>query len=399
MSKCPEKLYILYVGTLPPHPGGGAISCSQLIIGFANLGHRVRALAPITVEALRSGDDFSASHPQITVTRFPVSQFHDDPNILPSVEYHRQERDQIREILPVMIAKERPDVIIVGRGRFVLYVPDIAKAYSIPCILRTAGATTLGILKGAFPEALAQKLITNYFKLNLIISPAKHLAESIQKLNIHKIKVIPNAVDLQQFYPQPKDEVLLRELDIQEDIIAVHVSNLKTLKRPLDIVSSAEQVLKINSNLAYVVVGDGLYRGAMEEACQKKKISDKFRFIGWIDYSRVPAYINVADIVVMPSEAEAQARVYLETQACARLLLASDIPGAREVIVDGETGILFRKGNIDDLTTKVLLAARDLKLRAVIGQKAREQVKSHSIENALTEYIATFKEVIQEFKA
>jgi glycosyltransferase involved in cell wall biosynthesis len=56
----------------------------------------------------------------------------------------------------------------------------------------------------------------------------------------------------------------------------------------------------------------------------------------------MPDYINLADIVVMPSAAETQALVYLETQACARLLLASDIPGAREVIVDGETGLLFR---------------------------------------------------------
>jgi glycosyltransferase involved in cell wall biosynthesis len=45
----------------------------------------------------------------------------------------------------------------------------------------------------------------------------------------------------------------------------------------------------------------------------------------------------------MPSDSETQALVYLEAQACARVLLASDVPGAREVMTDGETGLLFRK--------------------------------------------------------
>ena len=67
----------------------------------------------------------------------------------------------------------------------------------------------------------------------------------------------------------------------------------------------------------------------------------RVRFAGWIDYARMPDYINLGDIVVMPSESEGLARVYLEAQACARVLVASDIPPAREVVTEGETGLLF----------------------------------------------------------
>ncbi len=190
---------------------------------------------------------------------------------------------------------------------------------------------------------------------------------------------------------------MLKKLAIQNDkIVVLHISNLKMVKRPLDIVNSAAGVLKKNSNLMYVIVGDGPCAGVMEEACRQKRISENFRFVGWLDHDHVSDYVNLADIVVMPSDFEVQALVYLETQACARLILASDISAAREVIVDGESGLLFRKGDIDDLTAKTLLAAGDSALRAEIGRKARERVKAHSIDDAVSAYAATLEDVVRE---
>jgi glycosyltransferase involved in cell wall biosynthesis len=223
------------------------------------------------------------------------------------------------------------------------------------------------------------------------------MAERLRRLRVYNVKIIPNAIDLHQFSPQPKNYALLRELAIRDDdIVVVHASNLKGLKRPMDVVHSAEKVLQQNSKLMYLIVGDGPLRETIENACRQKHISQRFRFVGWVDYDYVPDYINLADIVVMPSDDEHQARVYLETQACGRLLLASDIPGAREVIVDGETGLLFRKGDINELTAKTLLAAGNPKLRAEIGRKARERVKVHSIDRATATYVATFEDTIQQ---
>jgi glycosyltransferase involved in cell wall biosynthesis len=240
-------------------------------------------------------------------------------------------------------------------------------------------------------------LLQQYRKVKLIVTPAKHLAESLRQLGVHHTKTIPNAVDLHQFSPRPKNNALLRELAIRDDAVVVaHASNLKALKRPLDVVSSAQRALQQNPRLVYVIVGDGTCREVLEEACRERRISEYFRFVGWVDYDRMADYINLADMVVMPSEGETQARVYLETQACARLLLASDIPGAREVIVDGETGLLFRKGDVDDLTAKMLSAASDPELRTAIGRKARQRVQVHSLTDAVAIYIATLQEVIQQ---
>jgi glycosyltransferase involved in cell wall biosynthesis len=175
----------------------------------------------------------------------------------------------------------------------------------------------------------------------------------------------------------------------------MHVSNLKPQKRGLDIVESAAIAVREDPRLVYVVVGDGMDRAAMELACRRHGIADHFRFVGWVPYERVPAYLNLADIVVMPSEAEAQARVYLETQACGRLLAASDIAAARHVITDGHTGLLFRRGDIAHLTKTTLRAAADAGLRARLGDNGRERVVAHSLDEVALAYSHAVEEAIQ----
>jgi glycosyltransferase involved in cell wall biosynthesis len=120
--------------------------------------------------------------------------------------------------------------------------------------------------------------------------------------------------------------------------------------------------------------------------------------VDWVDYARVPDYIRLADIVLLPSDEEHQARVSLEAQACARLLLASDIPGVREVVEDGETGLLFRPGDIAELTAQTLRAAADPQLRADVGRKAAERVVTHSLDDALDAYLAALRAVIREHR-
>jgi glycosyltransferase involved in cell wall biosynthesis len=111
----------------------------------------------------------------------------------------------------------------------------------------------------------------------------------------------------------------------------------------------------------------------MEERCADRGIAGRFRFTGWVDYDRVPDHVRLADVVVVTSASEGQALVYLEAQARGRTLIAGDIAAAREVVVHGRTGLLYRIGDVDELTAKALLAARDRSLRNSLGREARER--------------------------
>jgi glycosyltransferase involved in cell wall biosynthesis len=215
-------------------------------------------------------------------------------------------------------------------------------------------------------------LLAHFHKANAIVVVARHLIETYRQFGFADVRVIQNGVDLDRFAPRPKSAQLLSELAIAPgDVVLAHASNLKELKRPLDIVHSAAHALHADPRLVYLIVGDGPLRGAIEEAARQREISDRFRFTGWIEHERIPDYLCLADAVHMPSESEAFALVYLETMACGRLLLASDIPAAREAVRDGLTGILHRKGDVADLTAKTLEIAADRDRREVIGARAR----------------------------
>ena len=172
--------------------------------------------------------------------------------------------------------------------------------------------------------------------------------------------------------------------------MVAHLSNLKAVKRPLDLVLSAELALRAEPRLVYVVVGDGADRQAMENECRQRELASRFRFAGWVDYSQIPAYLKLADVVISMSESEGLSRVYLEAQASARLLLASDIAPAREVIDDGLTGLLFRKGDVEHLADRTVQAAGDPGLRTRIGRRARARVQAHSLNLAVDRYLTTF---------
>jgi len=387
---------ILYVGTLPPHPGGTAIVGCQLLDGLVRRGHRVTAIAPLTRETAAAADRFDFAHPGIHVTRFSVPHFETSPDLPAPVQYRKAEGEGVGIAWRRALSAARPDVVIIGRETFAWHVPDLAKAAGVPALLITHGGTTLtGILKNFSADERA-RILEQFRKVDCIAAVANHLAEALHGLGIRDVKTIQNAVDRREFFSRPKDRALLEQLAIRtEQPVIVHASNLKGLKRPLDIVDSAPEVLHQRPDTVYLVVGDGSGRAMMEAACASPPLAGHFRFTGWVDHDLMPNYLNLADMVVMPSESEALALIYLETQACERVLIASDIAAAREVIHDGETGILFRKGDVADLTAKILGALGDPALRAAIGARARQSAMNYDLERFVTAYEELLRELVQ----
>jgi len=388
-------LDILYVGTLPPYPGGSAISCSELLVGLAQQGHTVRTLGPITPEAAAIGDRFAAREPDLVVTRFLVPHFDVAPPVPPPVEYRALESVAIRRGLDRLLAERRPDVVLIGRESFAWDVPAAASQHGIPSVLLIRGGSrTARLLAGEYPPPLAAALLAEFRKATAIVATAHHLTDGLRRLGLAHVRTVSNAVDLARFEPRAKDATLIGSLGIPDGaVVVMHAANLQPRKRSLDVARSAGAALAADPRLFYVIVGEGPLREEMEREAARQGIAHRFRYAGWVDYERMPDYINLADVMTMPSQAEGLARVYLETQACGRLLLASDIPPAREVVSSGRTGLLFELGNLAALTAQTLVASRDPALRATIGRQARKAVQAHALERAVASYAAILAEV------
>jgi glycosyltransferase involved in cell wall biosynthesis len=391
-----RRVRILYVGSLPPARHGVAVMCGQLLEGLAAVGHRIRAITPVPEKLPRQSDQFSAAIPGVEVIGLPVAEVAFDHGWAPD-SYRALIGDGLQRIVDAQVAVERPDIIVMGSTSMAEHLPRIAALHALPSVVILHNGNVDATLKGGLPGGLhqSQRLLAGFRHADRLVAVAPHVAESARSLGLERVLVIENPVNVHRFAPRPKDRDLMEKLGIEPDALVVaHVSHLWPLKRPLDVVLAAERALSVEPRLLGLILGDGPLREQMEVAAAERGIRGRFRFVGWIDHATIPRYLSLADVVVMPSEFEGRSLVYLETQACGRVLLASDIPSAREVVVDGKTGLLFRTGDVAHLAARLLEILGDARRRETIVRQARRIAERYALEGVVAAYEALFRDII-----
>ncbi len=387
---------IIHIGNYRPQIGGAAIACDQLLLAFAQRGCRVRVLASITQEAEAETRAFDATRPQFEMRRFPVPFYFNQPYEAPPPAWEEATRAGVQNGLDRMIAESRPDVLAVREG-WVPYSNDVAKRHSIPTLAMVRGNPTAAILSGTYPAELTEEFLAELRQAEQVVAVARHFLPGLMQVGLEDACSIPNAVDTASFAPRAKDEALSARLGIHaSDVVALHPSQIKSVKRPMDIVRSAPAVLTRQPNVLYLIVGEGPLLADMQGLAERLGVQERFRFAPFVSYEDMPEYMNLADLVLMPSEREGLARVYLEGQACGKTLIASDIAAAREVVIHGQTGLLFRMGDVEDLAEKTLLAAGDPLLREKMGRPAREHVlRHHNLATIVEQYLALMRHLVR----
>jgi glycosyltransferase involved in cell wall biosynthesis len=355
----------------PAFEGGGSVFYAELLPRLAWLGHCVRVIA-------------EAPPPQNGAAR--VTRRWDEPNLAvegfvyehrsslspPTAALRERTSLAIRRVFDRLVADRRPDVVLIGREITTLYVLERCRHHQLPAVVISHGVAPWALLEGLYPASLAHEVVEGLCAAESVVAIAAHVGEMLRRLGVTRVDTIPNVADTGRFSPQPRDPRLLDALRLSPTQPVVgHVSVLRRAKRPLDIVDSAARVLRARPDVVYVVVGDGPCRHDMEERAQRLGVAESFRFVGEVGHEDVPSYMNLFDMVVLSSEREGQSLAGLEAQASGRVLLATDIVASREIIVDGETGVLFRTGDVSDLTAKTLALIDDRGLREAIGRRGR----------------------------
>ena len=393
-----HPLVLLCAAPLPPYPAGSAIMCAELLRALALRGHRIRTIAPVTRETIPAAEEFDREHADLGVTRFTVPYFERyafTARDAATDRYRALERSGIQAGLRRLLAVEAPDVVLIGREIYGGDVAEVCQAEGLPSLLISHGGPSTAIAHGAWPTAQAEQLLAGLAAVNVVVSVARHWVAVLRRLGVPRVIAIPNPVDLARFTPGPRDPALARTLGLAPDaVVVLHASNFSAVKRVLDVVQAAGIATARNPRLVFVMLGDGPERTRAEVECRRRGLLPRFRFPGWVHHGAMPAYLRLADLVVVASEHETQALVYLEAQASRGCLVASDVPGAREVITNGETGLLFTPGNVDQLAALLLSAAADPGWRAAIGRAARVRVVAHSLPDVTDTYERTLQGLV-----
>jgi glycosyltransferase involved in cell wall biosynthesis len=375
-----RRLSLLFVGPLPPHQGGAAMFSAQLLRELARRGHAITAISPITSAALRDGDAFAGAHPELHVTRFEVPYLATGPDVPPSQEYRDSERELISDRVGRAVDSCRPDVLIAGRELIVPQLEGLKCTRGLRRMLVIHGTTMFGIARGTVPRELAESMLASMREYDLIVTSGRHAQKAMAELGVPDVQVIPNPVDLERFRPLEPDAGVLRELEIPPGApVVLHASKLTEQKRPMDLLGAAEKALGEDGRLVFVVAGAGRLGEVVRRECRARGLAEHFRFPGWIEHEHMPALMSIANVFVMPSAYECQALVYLEAMACARPLIASDIPAAREVIDHDVNGLLHAEGDEARLAELVLACTHDRPLAERLAEAGRATATDHAL--------------------
>ncbi len=388
---------ILWVGPIPPHPGGSAISLSEIVSEVAKAPNQTQVIAPITEETKPAAERLDAAQPALQIKRYLMPEYDLTPYSQNRQQLVQAERVALQTLFPAAVRSFRPELVVAGRESLSRCVVPLARAHGLPCVQMVRGSPTGEILRGVYPTSKSARFLRTLAEADQIITVAKFQEEGLRDLGLTRVTTIANAIDTSRFRPHPANRRLVRELQIPKAHIVILVpANLHPRKRPFDVVESAYGTLARNPRLVYVMVGLGHLRVPVRERCRALNILDKFRFPGWIDYARMPELMNLADLVLMASESEGMARAYLEALACERALLASDTPSAKELIRDGHNGLLFRIGDTKKLAALTLEAASDPARRRSLGREGRRSLAGRSLSEAGKDYLRILSSVVRD---
>ena len=146
-----------------------------------------------------------------------------------------------------------------------------------------------------------------------------------------------------------------------------------------------------------VIAGDGAERLALEQQAQLLGVAGRVDFLGWVAPDGVPALINDATIVLMPSRSEGLPLVAIEAALMARPLVATRVGGLPEVVLDGETGVLVECDNSEALGGAVASLLEHPQRAAQMGHAARARALNvFSGERCVAQYDLLYQHLTRE---
>ncbi len=168
------------------------------------------------------------------------------------------------------------------------------------------------------------------------------------------------------------------------------VARLHAAKNQLDLLRAFAVVRPRRPDAVLWLIGEGDRRAALEKEAFRLGLSDAVRLPGVRD--DVDDVLSAMDVFALPSRWEGMPNALMEAMAAARPVIASDLDGIRELVVDGATGWLVPPGDVPALAAAILRGLEDPAMAARMGQAARERMKERfSLEQMAAAYEQVYR--------
>ena len=210
------------------------------------------------------------------------------------------------------------------------------------------------------------------------------------------IRVIPNGVDLDRF--GPADCVSLRaKAGLPSDAaLVLYVGSLIERKGVRYLIEAMSHVARSNSGpVVLAIVGSGEERESLARAACSLGLERSVLFVGSIPPNEIPAWLRCADLFVLPSLYEGRPNVVLEALAAEVPVIATDIPGTREIVIHGQNGLLVPPRNSHALAEAITQLIKDRFKRERMGKAGRKMILQLGLtwDDIARQYLSLYQEL------
>ena len=389
--------YILH-NSFPYSSGGYATRAVGVADGLRNHGYEVvvinRPGFPLDIKPELTESDVSESEIisgfEYVRTLYPLRKG------LTAYEYMLKAADALQR----RFEEYKPEVVIAASNH-ITAIPALiaAKRLGIPFIYEVRGFWEITRVSrepefektSSFAVQVALETIAANYASYVYTLTNPMISELVKRgVSKEKIGLIPNSCNPEDFTPKTRNKSLARKLHIPANIPVIGYIGTFVQYEGLDDLAEACGFLKQKGiKFRLLLVGNenasGLDRGPITQKILD--LAEQFDFTDWlimpgrVPHEEVEAYYSLIDIAPFPRKPQPVCEMVspmkpLEASAMKKAIIVSSVQALTEMIVDGKTGLVFKKGDTQDLALKIEALLENKKLREQLGENGRAWVEN-----------------------
>jgi glycosyltransferase involved in cell wall biosynthesis len=283
-----------------------------------------------------------------------------------------------------------PDVLVEDVNKVPLYTTRWGAAHTVALVPHLFGSTAFQELAAPLASAvwLAERPLGRMYRRVPFQAISESTADDLQARGIPRasIEVIYPGIDTVAYTPAAQERAAAP--------VFVYLGRLKKYKGVQLVIHAFAEMAMPNAVLE--IAGAGDYRPELEQLAQSLDLGSRVRFLGRISEQEKLALLRRAWALVFASPKEGWGITNLEAAACATPVVASNSPGIRESVRDGETGFLVPHGDTRAMGAAMRRLAESRELVERFGATARTFAESFTWERAADETERHLRRVAQE---
>lgn len=228
------------------------------------------------------------------------------------------------------------------------------------------------------PYSLYIRLFSRFFinieeksieNANVITSVSKTIANNLKGYGISDVKILGSGVNVDFFKPSDNHP--------ENKKYILYTGRLEYSKGLIDLIIAMQHVCSIFPDVKLTIIGNGSLKLRLMKLSRNLDLSQNVSFIGNVPHKKINKYYNSSLIYVLPSYYEGLPIGLLEAMSCGLPVVATNIPGNLECIVNGKTGLIVPSHDPQKLANAIICLLKNPKQRKNMGYNGRKRVEKY----------------------